>query len=253
MAAPQVAPSPTPPPVKPSESVGAASTTPGASPAEAEPGAPQERPAEEAPALTRDIPKACPGSEETCEPPPSFVETMCKGKYPDFALLAFSKAVPWAKAYVKDGPIKPVNLYGGALGPRYIERGEEVVLLKKRGPGGSGGMQISGPGDVDVLRWDGTCATIGEETLVNYMPASMISIRIVWKFLEAPTQEALLKNNWVRNARAVQRKVCHDSSVRNPKPKCDNAMKVLTDAITVAVRGGVLLPEPSHLPEWRRD
>jgi hypothetical protein len=34
---------------------------------------------------------------------------------------------------------------------------------------------MSGPTDLDVLRWDGTCATIREEMLVSYVPAAMQS------------------------------------------------------------------------------
>jgi hypothetical protein len=130
--------------------------------------------------------------------------------------------------------------------------GEEVVVLKRRGPGNAKGVQISGPTDLDVLRWDGTCATIREEMFVTYNPGQMTTPRIVWKYLEDPIRETLLKGPMVVRAQANERKHCRESSANNPSAECDKAMLRLTEAIIVAVRLGAASPAPTSAPAWRK-
>jgi len=72
-----------------------------------------------------------------------------------------------------------------------------------------------------VLRWDGTCATIREEMLVSYVPAPMQSPRIIWKYLDVGSQDALSKNSVVARSLEAQKKGCHDSSLTHPTPPCE--------------------------------
>jgi len=199
---------------------------------------------------TRDVPTKC-DDAKSCFPPAAFTEAVCKKKYPDLPLIVFAGRMPWQHLYVKAEYVEPVNPFGGEQSEAWMKFGEEVVVLRKRGPGSAKGVQTSGPSDVDVLRWDGTCATIREEMLVSYVPAPMQSPRIIWKYIDSQLQEALLKNAVVARAREGERKSCRDSSLTHPTPTCEKAMQKLTDAIALAVRQNVELPSAGNFPAWQ--
>lgn len=200
-------------------------------------------------ATTREIPSAC-SDASACFPPSTFVDAVCKRKFADLPLYLFAGKLPWKHLYVKAEYVEPVNPYGGEQSEAWMKFGEEVVLLRKRGAGSGKGVQISGPSDVDVLRWDGTCATIREEMLVGYVPAPMQSPRIIWKYLDQGSQDALLKNSVVARAREAEKKGCRDSSPTHPTPACEKVMQKLTDAIVLAVHQSIELPGTGALPEW---
>jgi hypothetical protein len=197
------------------------------------------------------LPSTCSGSGE-CYPDPAFAERLCRGKFPGVALALFAKSAPWRHLFVQAISIEPVNAYGGPRSDTWLNFSEEVVVLRKRGPGNGPGVRMSGPTDLDVLRWDGTCATIREELFVTYNPGQMVGPHIVWKYLDDATQEGLLKNPVIQRAQAAERKSCRDSSPNQRTPACDKAMKKLTDAIVVAVRSGAELPQPASVPVWRK-
>lgn len=200
-------------------------------------------------ATTRELPTSC-LDPKSCFPPGAFVDAVCKKKFPDLPLYFFAPKLPWQHRYVKAEHVEPVNIHGGEQNEEWMKFGEEVVLLRKHGAASSKGMQISGPTDVDVLRWDGTCATIREEMLVSYVPAPMTTPRIIWKYLAADLQEALLANAVVARANEGEKKGCRDSSVKHPTPTCEKAMRKLTDAIALAVHLNTELPATGSLPEW---
>jgi hypothetical protein len=241
-----------PPPAAsaPSSSTGSAQSAPAAAAAKvtavaaAPPAASQA-----AAATTREVPNAC-ADKALCLPPSAFVDAVCKHKFPDLPLYLFAGRMPWQHLYVKAEWVEPVNPHGGDQSEAWMQFGEEVVVLRKRAPGGAKGVQVSGPSDVDVLRWDGTCATIREEMLVSYIPAPMQSPRIIWKYLDAGLQEALLKNAVVARSREAEKKGCRDSSVTHPTPSCEKAMRQLTDAIALAVHQNVELPTGGAVPDW---
>jgi hypothetical protein len=200
-------------------------------------------------ATTREVPSSC-ADKALCLPPSAFVDAVCKHKFPDLPLYLFAGRMPWQHLYVKAEWVEPVNPHGGDQSEAWMQFGEEVVVLRKRAPGGAKGVQVSGPSDVDVLRWDGTCATIREEMLVSYVPAPMQSPRIIWKYLDAGLQEALLKNAVVARSREAEKKGCRDSSVTHPTPPCEKAMRQLTDAIALAVHQNLELPASGSVPDW---
>ncbi len=200
-------------------------------------------------ATTREVPSTCDGAS-ACAPPSAFVDAVCKHKFPDLPLYLFAGRMPWQHLYVKAEYVEPVNPHGGDQSEAWMQFGEEVVVLRRRAPGGAKGVQISGPSDLDVLRWDGTCATIRAEMFVSYVPAPMQSPRIVWKYLGAELQETLLKNAVVARSREGEKKGCRDSSLTHPTPSCEKAMRQLTDAIVLAVHQNVQLPATSTLPDW---
>jgi len=199
-------------------------------------------------ATTREVPSTC-ADTVNCLPPSAFVDAVCKRKFTDLPLYLFAGKMPWRHLYVKAEYVEPVNPHGGEQSEAWMQFGEEVLLLRKRDPQATG-VQVSGPSDVDVLRWDGTCATIREEMLVSYVPAPMQSPRIIWKYLDQGSQEALLKNGVVARSREAEKKSCHDSSATHPTPVCEKAMQKLTDAIVLAVHQNIELPGTGSLPDW---
>jgi hypothetical protein len=238
---------PPPPPVPPAA---APQVQPSEAPAAAAASTIQATESEE-PALakTRDVPQKC-DDAKNCYLPGAFVEAVCKKKYPDLPLTLFAGRMPWQHLYVKAEYVEPVNPHGGEQNEMWMKFGEEVVVLRKRAPASGKSVQTSGPSDVDVLRWDGTCATIREEMLVSYVPAPMQSPRIIFKYLDGALQEALLKNQVVARARDGEKKSCRDSSAKHPTPACEKAMQKLTDAIALAVHQNVALPNAGNVPEW---
>ena len=70
---------------------------------------------------------------------------------PEVAIKLFSKGMPWQKLYVKAEYLEPVNAYGGHQSEKWMQFGEEVLVIKKHG-GGKDGVQVSGPKDLDILR-----------------------------------------------------------------------------------------------------
>jgi len=199
-------------------------------------------------ATTREIPNTC-EDKAACVPPTAFVDAVCKHKFSDLPLYFFAAHLPWQHLYVKAEYVEPVNPYGGEQSEAWMQFGEEVVLLRKK-QAAAKGVQVSGPSDVDVLRWDGTCATIREEMLVSYVPAPMQSPRIIWKYLDAGSQDALAKNSVVARSLEAEKKGCHDSSLTHPTPPCEKSMRQLTDAIVLAVHQNIELPGSGSLPDW---
>lgn len=203
--------------------------------------------------LTRDVPHDCDAGAPDCTPPRAFAEKVCSSKYPELALFLFSRGTPWQRLYVKAEQVEPVNVYDGERSDRWLRFGEEVLVLREHGPGASKKVVVSGPSDVDVLRWDGTCATIRKEMLVSYVPAPMDSVRIVWRYLDEDVKQVLLGDELVARAEDAERRSCRGSSVKHPSASCDKAMKRLTDVIVLALKRqkGVVLSPPEARPEWR--
>jgi hypothetical protein len=248
-APPQVAAAAPPAAAPPPASVAEPAAHAGAAAAPA-PEAHSDAPAEDTPA--RALPTACEAGSEPCATPAKFVEQVCRGRYPGLALAMFEKGTPWRRGYVKVETLEPVNMYDGERSDNWLSFGEEVLVLRTRGPSGKSKVQVSGPTDVDILRWDGTCATVRQEMLAPYPTnTSVLTARIVWKYLDEPTQEALLANHWVQSASDRERPLCRGSTMKHPDAPCDKASRKLTDAIAVAVRSGIALPTPSKLPAWQ--
>jgi hypothetical protein len=239
----------------PSVQVASAQTTRATDASPAQPAKADAEPAETSsealPVAEGKVPNECVAGSEPCDAPAKFVEQVCRGKYQDLALSMHAKGTPWRRGYVKVEKLEPVNIYAGERSEEWLRFGEEVLILRTRGPGGGGGVQVSGPTDVDVLRWDGTCATVRQEMLAQYPTNTTIATpRIAWKYLATPTQEALVANGVVKHYSEKERPACRGSTMKSPDAACDKASRKLTDAITVALRGGLVLPTPAKLPVW---
>ena len=121
-----------------------------------------------------------------------------------------------------------------------------VLILAQHG--GSGEMQVSGTGGFDVLRWDGTCATLSDDELVMQVPAPPRLAQFAWKNIDDGIQEALLQNEAIRSARASERKRCHGMSQTLRSASYREAAERLNDHIVVAIRTGMNLPLPEYAP-----
>lgn len=231
-------------PEAPTQSKASADAPPAVTSPEPEPSS-----AEAAPAPT--VPTNCEAGTEPCSTPAKFVERVCQGKYPELALVLLAKGTPWRRGYVKAQTVEPVNTYDGERSDEWLTFGEEVLILRTRGPASGRGIQMSGPTDVDILRWDGTCATIRQEMLAPYATDTrLLTARVAWKYLDTPIQEALLKNAGVQHYSEKERPACRGSTMKHPDAPCDKASRKLTDAIALAVRAGIALPTPAKLPSW---
>jgi hypothetical protein len=112
-----------------------------------------------------------------------------------------------------------------------------------------GGMVVSGAsGSYDVLRWDGTCASLmGEEVTTKPAPAPRYA-KIPWKNLGENIREALLNNEKIGKLYADRKKECKGATIGEVSDKCVKVDAKLNAAIIDYVRNGGSLPPPSKLP-----
>jgi hypothetical protein len=219
----------------------------------AEPGAQQSEVSEaadtaaaEPEAETRGLPTECRAGSDPCIPPAKFVERLCADGYPAVALTMLRKGTPWTRAYL-NRDTDAANASGGASSDTRFVMGEEVILVAARKPDPNG-MQVSGMGGYDVLRWDGTCATLadGELQFSPYGPVK--TAPITFRYLEEPFQEALRKDPKVDEAAQMRRKECKGATMGTVSKACEKWDAKLIEAIAAAVRGGIELPAPTKLP-----
>ena len=205
---------------------------------------------EEGPLIEALPTQECP-DQQRCTPPVEFSKAFCKGRYPGLAVKMFEKDTPWKRMYVKVESLEPVNTYGG-ITTAPLEFTEEVLILHYQSSS-AGGIKVGGASDVDVLRWDGTCVTVREEMLSEHQMPTIKNATVTWRYLDKQTQEGLLQAKYVKVRYDQQRDSCRSSSASSPSEPCRKATAKLNDAITVAVRGGLKLPEPGALPAWKQE
>ncbi len=209
---------------------------------------PQDEPAEDD---GKTIPEACAKgtSGDGCIMPKAFVKRLCAGVYPELALMFFQKGTPWKRAYVA---VKEQNPFNGFSGPSSEEKlgFEEELLVLLAHKANTGGMQVSGAGggSYDVLRWDGSCATLSSEEVRLVAPPKPKHVTIPWRILEDATQEALKKDEALAKIAAERRKECKGATMGAVSAKCEKADKMLNDLVADAVRNGTTVPKPVKVP-----
>jgi hypothetical protein len=197
------------------------------------------------------FPTSCEGSAP-CAPPHDFAVAACKGRYPAMAIAMFEKHTPWQRLYLKAESLEAVNSYGVRGTPEPLVFGEEVIVLRDVGSTGAGSAVASSM-DIDVLRWDGTCATVSKEMFVPHQGREVKNAPIEWRALDGYMRGALLKSKYVRMSYEAHKARCKEERSlehRDPDPDCERIEGMLNDSITVAVRGGIQLPVPLKLPRW---
>ncbi len=180
--------------------------------------------------------------------PKAFVKRLCAGVYPDVALALFQKDTPWTRAYVAVREAEPYNGLGGPSSDEKLVFDEELLVLAERHPD-LGGMTVSGAGaSYDLLRWDGTCATLSAQEVRTQRPPKPGTADITWRHLEDATQNALLEDEHVAKAAAARRKECKGATMGDVSAKCEKADRELKEHVVDAIRGGRSIPTPSKLP-----
>lgn len=195
------------------------------------------------------LPTACaPGGEpKLCTPPREFVKRLCGGYFPDVALVLFAKGSPWTRGYLSRN-VEAWNASGGASSRDKLEFDEEVLVLHHK-VADTGGMQVSGSGGgYDVLRWDGTCASLASEELRLKVPPSAKNARLNWKALDLKTREALLAEEKIGKADDERRKECKGATMGEVSVKCLKADTRLGVVVVDFVRKGGAVPPPEKLP-----
>ena len=225
--------------VDPTATTSSATTDPSAAPTASASAAP-----------TADAPKTIPmscagGSHDPCLPDPAFVSRLCNGTFPDAALVLMQKSMPFTRAWLK-GDIDGWNADGASARAKLFFD-EEVLVLKKR-DAGKGGMQVSGAGGYQVMRWDGNCYTLEEGTLSFSKPPKPKNGSVQWRFLENPTKDALLADATVKTAYEKRSKECKGVVSGDVTLTCQKADEALSTAVANAVRGGISIPTPAKIP-----
>lgn len=216
---------------------------PAAAPA-AEPSAKADAPAKSAPA---EFPTSCETKEGYCLPPAKFGKKLCGGFHPEVALAMFQKGTPWTRGYLK-GDVEAVNASGGSSSGDKLVFDEEVIFVVRR-KADAGGVQVSGAGDgFDVLRWDGTCATLQAGEITTQAPPKPKNAKLLWKDVPEAAQTKLLEDASIAKVNGVRKKECKGVTLGDVSDKCVKAVDQLSAAIVTYVRGGGAVPTPAAIP-----
>lgn len=193
------------------------------------------------------IPGGCAsGSSDPCVPDAKFVRRLCDGSFPDVALLLMSKNMPFTHAYLR-GDVDGWNAEGGASARARLKFDEEVLILEKRS-GNTSGIQVSGSGGYQVMRWDGNCYTLSDDEVTMHHPPAPKFAPITWRYLESATKDALLNDARAKSAYDKRNHECKGAVSGDVTLTCQKADEALSAAIVAAVRSGALVPTPQHVP-----
>jgi hypothetical protein len=202
------------------------------------------------PALQPELPHNCTKEGKSCYPPEGFVRALCKKKYPGVAIAMFERAAPWKHGFVKVKEVAPVNSLGGPAAHTRLEFLEEVLILRER-PIKQQQMIVDIPNSYDVLRFDGTCATLAEDEFMTKRPYVRARYApVVWQQIDSGLRQALAQNQKVEEAAEAQNLACRGSFLAGGGEPCKDATQQLARAIVAALRDGLDLPLPSELPAW---
>jgi hypothetical protein len=193
------------------------------------------------------LPDHCARGKRECVPPPGWVKRLCDDVYPDVALAMFKPGTRWQRLYML-ARAEPFNASGGAslLGDK-MERGEEVIALKRRDNDGE--MQVGDNSGYDVLRWNGACATIHDGDFAREPPRGGIThSKIEWRRLSLDTRKVLEAQPEISAAENARRKACPGMSIGDVGTDCEVYDRKFMDEIIQYVLDGGKLPKPSRLP-----
>jgi hypothetical protein len=183
-----------------------------------------------------------------CMPSAGYAKKLCGGIYPEVALGLFTKGTPWTRVYLA-GDVEAWNASGGLTHRAKLAFDEEVIVLAKHAPGGSGGIVMTNAqASYDVMRWDGTCVSVMEGEVTTRRPPAPKPAEVPFSRLEETTRRALLAGPKVKATHEALSKACSAVSTPAQKKACDKADHAFTAAIVDFVRGGGSLPSPARRP-----
>jgi hypothetical protein len=154
----------------------------------------------------------------------------------------FQKSTPWTRAYLRMN----VDAWNASGGPTTSDRlvfDEEVLVLQRR-VAAAHIVQVNGSGGgYDVLRWDGTCASLSDEEVTLKAPPNKAKFaRIPYRRLDEAIRSALEANEKVGRAADDRRRECKGPSMSDPSPQCQKAEEAMSGVIVDYVRGGGAVP-----------
>lgn len=201
--------------------------------------------AAESPQAALSFPTACAKEgSEICVPPASFAKHLCAA--PNAAALAlalFAKGTPWVRMYLARNT-EAWDATGSGGASMKLAFDEEVLVLAYR-PTKPGGMIVSGAdGAYDVLRWDGTCASLAGDEVRKWYPPEPGWAEIPWRKLDDEMQQKLLGDGRISLKEGEMKKACKGLSRTQTNAACEKAQKSLSKAIVAYVRVGGALAEP---------
>jgi hypothetical protein len=130
---------------------------------------------------------------------------------------------------------------------------EEVLLLRERKPKKQQQqmMILDAPVSFDVLRFDGTCATLAEDEFMTKRPVIRPHYApVIWQQIDTRVRLALAENPKISEAAEAQNSACQGTFLAGGGEICRDATQRLTRAIMTVLSEGVALPLPSKLPDW---
>jgi hypothetical protein len=195
---------------------------------------------------TAAIPKKCGRKRGECLPPQGWVKRLCEDIYPDVALHMFRPGTPWKRLYLLAGG-DAFNASGGAslIGDR-LERGEEVIALKRRNNDGE--LRVGDNAGYDVLRWNGACATVHDGDFTTEPPREVRTSRVEWRRLGLELRNALEAQPEISEMYEARRKHCRGKSVGLVSAECEEYERKLVDEVIRYVQRGGKLPKPERAP-----
>ena len=184
-----------------------------------------------------------------CMPERTYAKKLCGGVYPEVALGLFGKGTPFTRVYLA-GDVDAWNASGGRARRAKLAFDEEVIVLARNGAAAAGGIAMTGAQvSFDVLRWDGSCASVMEGELTTKRPPAPKPAELSFSKLEESTRRALLEAPKVKATHTALGKACAISAtVTTDKKACEKADKAFAQAVVEAIRSGAALPSPARRP-----
>lgn len=186
--------------------------------------------------------------EDECVPPHGWVKRLCDDVYPDVALHMFAPGTPWKRLYML-ARAEPFNASGGAslLGDK-LERGEEVIALRRRSEN-QGEIQVGqNNAGYDVLRWNGACATIHDGDYAERRPSRIVQSKVEWRRLGLPLRQQLEAQPAIAAAYEARRKSCKGRHIGNVTGDCEENDRLLMEEVVRYVQSGATLPAAARMP-----
>ena len=193
-----------------------------------------------------EVPSTCETKGKACLPNATFVKRFCQNVHPDIALAFFKKGTPFTRGYLK-GNTDAFNGYGGVSSGDKLVFDEEVIVLSTRE--NTTGIEVSGAGgQYDLLRWDGSCATVPMADVTFSVPPAPKTPRLDWKVLSDELQAALLNNAEIAKINKERRSECKGASMGDVSKKCVKLVDQLSTAVVNYVRtGDGTIPVPAKV------
>jgi len=173
-------------------------------------------------------------------PSEAHVALLCRVASADAALVMFAKGSPWTRAFLTRDT-EAWNAGGGSTSRGKLVFDEEVLLLRKHA---GGGMIVGQGASFDVLRWDGSCASLAQEELTEKRPPRAKAGPVSWRELGQKTRDAVLADAKLSALYDKRRKECRGVTSGDVTAACVKADAALSSGIVDAVRAGLAAPAP---------